>query len=157
MKLKKTYTLEDAIGYAKRYCSMQETSRKDVKDKLLKLGLDNKAIEKIILQLIQEDYINEQRYAELYTRSKIKYNKWGRIKIKRMLLFKGIDIGDINFAFDQIDQQEYMKVLEHLFDKKLSSLSIEDEYQKKYRINYFLSSHGFEPNLIEQLFKSKGM
>lgn len=152
MGQKKLETLEKAVEYAKRYCSLQESSAKDVKNKLLKYGLDSNSADKVIETLIAEDYINNERYALLYTRSKIRQSHWGKIKIKRMLLSKGISGECIKNAFSQIDEQEYKQVLQYLFEKKLSSLNVDDEYQKKYRLQYFLSSHGFETDLIEEIF-----
>lgn len=74
-----------------------------------------------------------------------------------MLMTKGIGVEYINNAFAQIDEQEYKQVLRYLFEKKLSSLKVNDEYQKRYRLQYFLSSHGFENELIDELFKNSTM
>ncbi|MBO6118597.1 MAG: RecX family transcriptional regulator [Bacteroidales bacterium] len=157
MKQKNLNTFEQGLEYAKKYCSLQENSAKDVKDKLIKKGLDYKTSEKIVGRLIEEDYINEQRFADIYTRSKIRQSRWGRIKIKRMLMSKGISLKYINKSFAAINEEEYKQVLEHLFNKKLSSLKVEDNYQRKYRLQYFLTSHGFETELIEDLFKEYGL
>ena len=69
-----------------------------------------------------------------------------------MLLSMGIPVDCINKACSKIDEQQYKKVLEYLFTRKLSSLKVEDDYQRKYRLRYFLSSHGFENDLIEEVF-----
>lgn len=157
MGQKRFETLEEGIDYAKRYCSLQESCAKDVKSHLLKYGMTVQQSEKIIDLLIDENYINHDRYAQLYTVSKIRQSRWGKIKIKRMLLAKGIEASCINSAFEQIDMEEYRNVLQYLFEKKLKSLQVEDEYQKKYRLKYFLTSHGFENDLIEEIFNQNNL
>ena len=157
MGQKRFETLEEGIDYAKRYCSLQESRAKDVKSNLLKYGMTVQQSEKIIDLLIDENYINHDRYAQLYTVSKIRQSRWGKIKIKRMLLAKGIEAPCINSAFEQIDMEEYRNVLQYLFEKQLKSLQVEDEYQKKYRLKYFLNSHGFENDLIEEILNQNNL
>ncbi|MBR1626379.1 MAG: RecX family transcriptional regulator [Bacteroidales bacterium] len=157
MGQKKLETFEQGLAYASKYCSMQESTAKDMKNRLIKYGLEEGLADKVVKKLIEGDYINEERYALLYTRSKIRQSRWGKIKIKRMLIGKGIGIQYINDAFAQIDENEYRQVLQYLFEKKLSSLNVEDEYQKKYRLQYYLSSHGFENELIEEIFADNNL
>ncbi|MBQ7985401.1 MAG: regulatory protein RecX [Bacteroidales bacterium] len=152
MATKQLKSRQEGLEYARTYCAKQEKCRKEVRDKLVKQGLSKEDAVWVAEQLVKENYINEQRYADLYVQSKINQNRWGRIKIKRMLLSMGIPVDCINKACSKIDEQQYKKVLEYLFTRKLSSLKVEDDYQRKYRLRYFLSSHGFENDLIEEVF-----
>lgn len=150
---KKFDTIEEAIKYATAYCSRQERALKDVKDKLVQGGLTDKQIKQVLQKLIREDYINEQRYADLYARSKVNQSKWGKIKIKRMLIAKGISISCINEALSKIDEKKYLQVVRELYERKINTIKVSDPYQKEYRIRYFLSSHGFENEIIDNLIK----
>lgn len=153
-----TQDYKRALTYAMRYCAKQERAIKDVRDKLMAQKIDSKTIEKIIHNLVEEDFLNQDRFAEIYVRSKIRQNHWGRIKIKRMLKLKGLDNDTINNALNRINLQEYRQIANELFVKKYNSLgSVTDNYQKKYRLQYYLSSHGYENDLIEQLFKENNL
>lgn len=153
MSVQQLETIEQGYSYGKRYCSRRETPVKDMKNRLIERGLTETKANRIIKKLIEENYINEKRYATLYTQSKIRQNHWGKIKIKRMLMSKGIKLEYINEAFATFDQQEYLDILRNLFEKKLATINIDNTYQRKYRLEYYLSSHGFESDLIDELCK----
>lgn len=150
-------TLEQAMGYARKYCALQERCPKDVKCKLNEKGLDDVEAMKIVNKLIKSNFISEQRYAELYVRSKIHQSHWGRIKIRNMLSMKQIPKTIISKALSSIDEQEYKEILESLMKKKLDNINTTDEYQRKYQLRYHLSSHGFENELIEELFEKNNI
>lgn len=156
-KEKKQYTIQQGLSYAMRYCSQQERTKKEVRDKLLKNGLEIKDTDRVITQLVKEDYISEQRYADLYVRSKLHQSHWGRIKIRNMLISKQIPVNCITKAFTQIDEQEYRELLMNLLDKKIQNIKTTDAYQRTYRLRYFLSSHGFENDLIEEAFRERDL
>lgn len=74
-----------------------------------------------------------------------------------MLIAKQIPIPYITKSFSQIDEEEYKEILYSLLDKKLGNIKTDDEYQRNYRLRYFLSSHGFENDLIEEAFKARNL
>lgn len=150
-------TLEQALQYAQKYCVALERCPKDVRCKLREKGIAEEQAQKIINKLIKTGYISEQRYAELYVRSKMHQNHWGRIKIKNMLTSKHIPRNYIQKALQTIDEQEYNEILEMLLVKKLNNMTTQDEYQRKYQLKYYLSSHGFEDELIEEAFKKNNI
>ncbi|HEV8079593.1 MAG TPA: hypothetical protein VGP43_02700 [Chitinophagaceae bacterium] len=75
-------TKEQALPKIKLYCAYQERCHKEVKEKLYSLGLYKKDVEQLISQMIEENYLNEERFAIQYAGGKFRMNKWGRIKIK---------------------------------------------------------------------------
>lgn len=151
------YTFERGLHYAIRMCVVQERTRKEVRDKLSKMGCEPKDIEKIINQITKEDYLSEQRYADLYVMSKIHQSRWGRIKIRNMLISKQVPVSCITKAFSLINEEEYREILTALLEKKIKTIKTDDEYQRKYRLRYYLSSHGFENDLIEEAFREKNL
>ncbi len=150
-------TTEQALQYAQKYCASLERCPKDVRCKLREKGIEEEQANKIIVKLIKGGYISEQRYAELYVKSKIHQNHWGRIKIRNMLTSKQIPRNFIQKAMQNIDEQEYKDILNMLLNKKLNNMTTKDEYQKKYQLKYYLSSHGFEDELIEEIFKNNNI
>ncbi|MDO5760502.1 MAG: regulatory protein RecX [Bacteroidota bacterium] len=151
------FTLEQALQYAQKYCASLERCSKDVRCKLREKGLEEEQAKKIIAKLIKTGYISEQRYAELYVKSKIHQNHWGRIKIKNMLTSKHIPKNYIQKALQTIDETEYKEILEMLLLRKVSNMTTKDDYQRKYQLKYYLSSHGFEDELIEEAFKKNNI
>ncbi len=147
----------EALEYAQKYCSSLERCPKDVRCKLRDKGVTEEDAKKIVNKLIKTGFISEERFTELYVRSKIHQNHWGRIKIRNMLTSKQIPKNLIQKALSKIDMEEYKEILDMLLNKKIRSISTQDEYQKKYQLRYYLSSHGFENELIEEAFENNNV
>jgi len=98
---------KEAITRAQSICSRQEQCRQDIFTKLGKWGLDEPNALKIIKQLEKDKFIDEMRYAISFAQDKMKFNKWGRIKISWMLRQKNIPDDIIDQAVDQINKDEY--------------------------------------------------
>ena len=102
----------DALKKAQEYCAKEEKCRADVNRKLREWGADSENYEKIIEALVNDDFINEQRYAQFFAHDKFKFNKWGKIKIAYELRLKKIPITIINSAINGIDMDAYFTILE---------------------------------------------
>jgi regulatory protein len=145
------------------FCAYQERSIKDVKDKLTKLKANKSDIPKIISQLQKDGFLNEERYAKTFVLGKFKHNNWGRIKIRYELLKKQIPQSIISKALYEIDEDEYLTILNKLISKKLKALKpmnkSTSEPMNKFtnepinKIFRFLISKGFESNLISKSLK----
>ncbi len=152
-----TLSMEEALEYAQKYCASLERCPKDVRCKLRDKGVSEEISKKIVSKLIKTGYISEERFTELYVRSKIHQNHWGRIKIRNMLTSKQLPKSLIQKSLAKIDMDEYKQILDMLLNKKINSISTTDEYQKKYQLRYYLSSHGFENELIEEAFENNNV
>ena len=129
-------------------CSKSEKCRSDIIKKLYDWQSNPNDHEKILSELEEQKYIDEERYAGYFVRDKFRFNKWGRIKIKAMLFQKQIPEKYIQSALSQIDEGEYVEMLKNVIDQKRKSLR-EDNYNKeKTKLIQFASGRGFEPNLI---------
>ena len=83
-------TFDDAYLKATAYCAYQERSQMEVRNKLNELCVRNDAAEEIIAKLIQDNFINEERFACVYAGGKFRIKKWGRNKIRQALKSKGV-------------------------------------------------------------------
>ena len=149
MLQKKKLTSDQALQRAKQFCSYQERSHAETKEKLYSFGLFKKDVEKLISQLVEEDYLNEERFAAAYARGKFRMNHWGRVKIKYELKQKLVSEFCIIKAMKEIDENEYEKTLNKLLNEK--SEDVKDEknvYVKKRKIKDYLLQKGFELDLI---------
>jgi regulatory protein len=138
-------------GLAK-YCSLTERCTDDIRKKIKTAGLTESAADRIIKWLIQEKFIDEQRFCRSFINDKLKFNHWGRIKIGYELKKRNIKPETYSDAMDAIDENEYISILNDLLKSKKRSVkghSTQDIFQKLYR---FASSRGFEsPYIIKAL------
>src|SRR3984893_4902803 len=142
-------SLEKALQKLKHYCGYQERCHLQVKEKLYSIGVRKQDHDEILAKLIEENYLNEERYAVQFASGKFRINHWGKRKISYALKEKRVSEYLILKALD-IDDEEYFKTLAQLAEKKYSSVKTESfPIRKKKTIDYLLQK-GFEPELIDQ-------
>jgi len=148
MLYKKYLTKEQALQKLKHYCAYQERCHSEVKEKLYNLGVWKKEHDEIIASLIEENYLNEERFAIAFAGGRFRIKQWGRVKIKYELKQKQVSDYSIKKALKQIDETDYLKVLTKLAKEKYTSLKSEQHLiRKKKTINYLIGK-GFEMELV---------
>lgn len=152
---RKKLTAEQALQRAKLYCAYQERCQGEVKDKLFSFGLFKNDADRIISQLIEEDYLNEERYACAYVRGKFRMKQWGRVKIRFELKQKQVSEYCIKRAMKEIDEGEYLQVLEKLAEEKSKALEDEESVMmRKKKVTDYLLQKGYERDLIFSCIKN---
>lgn len=142
-----------ALTKAESFCAYQERSQQEVRDKLYEWGLWPDAIEQIISELIQSNFLNEDRFAKAYTRGKFNQKAWGRIKIKQGLKLKRVPDVLIKKALLTIDLDDYLAALTRLLDKKAGTISEKNELKRRYKLQQYAMSRGYEADLIAEVLK----
>ena len=146
------FTPLQALPRAKHYCAYQERCHSEVKDKLYGFGLNTKEVDEIISTLIAENYINEERFAIQFAGGHFRSKKWGRVKISYALKQKRVSPYCIKKALQQINEDDYLKTLQQLFEAKLKTLKSEKNiFTKKRKLQDHLMQKGFESNLIREM------
>jgi regulatory protein len=147
----KPLTKEQALQKLRHYCGYQERCHSEVKEKLWQLKVNRREHDEIIASLIEEGYLNEERFAILFAGGKYRVKQWGRVKIKYELKQRMVSEYSIKKALKQIDEKDYIKTLNKLAEKKYASLK-EDQWmvRKKKTIDYLLQ-RGFEMELIKKI------
>ncbi|HEX3079197.1 MAG TPA: regulatory protein RecX [Puia sp.] len=141
---------EKALQKLRHYCGYQERSHAEVKQKLYSLGFFEKEAEELISRLIEDGYLNEERFAISYASGKSRNNGWGRIKIRHGLEQKGISKYCILKALQSLDESEYIAGFQRIADKKWLSLRSEKNiFVKKNKWQQFLLQRGFEQSVIK--------
>ena len=141
-------TLSVAIEKLKSYCAYQERCHKEVVDKAYKLGLYKTDVDQAIITLIQENFLNEERFAEAFVSGKFRIKKWGRTKIVGQLKQKGISDYCIKKGLKQIDESEYFNTIHYWLERKQREVNEVDRFKKNGKIASFLIQKGFEPGLV---------
>ncbi len=145
---KKQLTPEQALPKLKQYCAYQERCHAEVIDKLYKLGVWKKDHDAIVATLIEESYLNEERYAIAFAGGKYRMKQWGRVKIKYELKQKQVSNYSINKALKQFDEDAYLQTLQKLAEEKYALLKSEQYLIRKKKTMDFLVQRGYEHELI---------
>jgi regulatory protein len=151
---RQTLTKEQALQKAKHYCAYQERCHSEVKEKLYSIGLYKKDVEELMATLVEENYLNEERFAIQFAGGRFRIKHWGKVKIKFELKKKQVSDYCIKKALSSIDEKDYEKTLQKLFSQKKQALKKEKNiFVRKRKISDHLMSKGFEPGLINDLLK----
>jgi regulatory protein len=145
---KKQLTPEQALQKLKHYCAYQERCHSEVKEKLYSLGVWKNEHDGIISTLIEEDYLNEERFAIAFAGGKFRMNQWGKIKIKYELRQRQVSDYSIKKALQQIKENEYSTMLKKLAKEKYVSLKNEQHLIRKKKTMDYLLQKGFEMELV---------
>ena len=138
-----------ALAKAMNYCARGEKAPGDVRKKLVGWGLFPDQVKEILSCLYKDDFINEERYSLAFVRDKLKFNSWGRIKIRHHLRAKELKESAIDNAIAEIDEAAYHEKLSDLLAAKYHSLPDKDELmQTKAKLLRFAASRGFEADAI---------
>jgi regulatory protein len=144
-----------ALEKIKYYCAYQERSHNEVRSKLLELEIYGNELENYISVLIDENYLNEERYACAIARGKFYYKQWGRNKILQTLKQQGVSTYCINKAMKEINEDDYVKTIQTLAEKKLDTLRSErNKFIKMTKLRNYLAQKGFEYDYINDMLRS---
>jgi regulatory protein len=148
LSFKKYLTPEQALQKAKHYCGYQERSHAEVTEKLYSFGLRKVDVEKLLSQLIEEDYLNEERFAIQFAGGKFRMKQWGKIKIEYELKQKKVSPRNIKKALQTIGDETYSKILQQTVQKKWASLKAEQYIHRIVKTTNYALQKGFERSEI---------
>jgi regulatory protein len=151
---KKYVTKEEALQKLKQYCAYQERSHYEAVQKLWDLGVRKAEHDAIIAALIEEDYLNEERFAKAFAGGKFRMKDWGRKKIYYALKEKKVSEYSIKKAMKEIDEVEYEKNLNELVAEKYESLKDEQYLVRKKKTIDYLVQKGYEYELTSKAINS---
>ena len=152
---KKQLTKEQALQKLRHYCRYQERCHREVKEKMWLLGIKKSDHDELIASLIQDDYLNEERFAIQFASGKYRLKRWGRVKIKYELKQKQVTDYIIKKALQQIEEEDYRGTLKTLADKRYAELKNEQWLVRKKKTIDYLLLKGYEHALINSFFENK--
>lgn len=150
---KKNYGPDEAREKIRAYCAYRERSQYEVRQRLYHYGLYTDAVNESIAKLIQDNYLNEERFARSFVRGKFSIKKWGRVKIRQALYPHQLSEYILKKAFAEIEETDYLKALEEVIAKKSREVKIKNEFQRKGKIAQYAIGRGFEPDLVWEVLK----
>lgn len=148
-------TLEQALQKARHYCGYQERCHSEVKEKLYSFGLWKKDVEEALSRLIEENYLNEERFAIQFAGGRFRMKQWGRVKIRYELKQKQVGEYCIKKAIAAIDEEDYDRTLAKLAAEKWENLREEPNlYIRRKKVQDYLLQKGYESGLISEAVKA---
>jgi regulatory protein len=151
-------TKEQALKKLKHYCAYQERSHSEVKEKLYSVGISKKHHDQITATLIEEGYLNEERFAIAFAGGKFRVKQWGRVKIIYELKQKQVSAYNIKKALKAIDLADYLKTLQKLYKEKWNNLKDEEDWLIRLtKTKNYLLQKGYEAEMIKEVTENKNV
>ena len=147
-KNSKTLSYKDILSKMEYYCAYQERCYKEVEEKLFTYSVTLLEKEAILIHLIENNYINEERFAKSFVRGKHNYKNWGKVRIKNELKFRNISSKIIDNALKEIENETYIANFNTLAEKNWTSIKEKEGLKKNKKFVDFLLRRGYETHLI---------
>jgi len=148
MQKKQFFTVEEIKRKLEQYCVYQDRCHKEVEQKMGDFNLIAEAREQILLSLMQDNFLNEERFAKSYARGKFRIKNWGKQRIVKELKFREISAYNIKTALQEIDEKEYLKSIHDIAIKRNQQITEANFYQRKQKLIGFLQRKGYEIDLV---------
>jgi regulatory protein len=145
---KKSFTVEQIKKKIENYCVYQDRCHKEVEQKMAEYNLISEAKELILLSLMKDDFLNEERFSKSFARGKFRIKNWGKQRIVRELKFRDISAYNIKTALKEIEEEEYIKTIYSITENRNNVISEPNIYKRKKKLVDFLMRKGFENELI---------
>lgn len=152
----KQLTPGEALNKAAAYCTLCERCISEVSTKLTAWGVPHGEQQKIIEHLQREGFIDEARYCRAFVNDKVRFNRWGRIKIMAALREKRLPKSLVNEAMENIDEEQYAAGLAEVIATKRRELKGQDDYVAQAKIMRHAARRGYEPSLIMKAINYNG-
>ena len=131
-------------------CAQAEHCQYEMLEKMRRWEVPEEAQARVMAKLIKERYVDDERYAEAFVKDKICYNKWGRRKVEQGLWQKRIDEDIRKRVLDDVDDEEYLKVLRPLLKQKRKTIKAQNDYELNQKLMRFALGRGFTFDIIRQ-------
>ena len=145
---KKSFTVDELKRKLENYCVYQDRCHKEVEQKMREYNLIPEAKELILLSLMKDNFLNEERFSKSFARGKFRIKSWGKQRIVRELKFRDISAYNIKTALKEIEENEYLETIYRITENRNNVISESNIYKRKKKLIDFLMRKGFENELI---------
>ena len=147
------YSLLEAKTKLEALCAYQERCSQELDRKMRTWGLDQEDRDALLADLISNNFLSEERFAEAYVSGKVNIKRWGKIKIRQHLKQKAISDYSIKKALEGVEDEVYFGNLRRLTEQKYSTLKGPDDYNKKVKLYRYLSGKGYETEFVREVME----
>ena len=146
--MKDVFSIKEALQKIEYFCSYQERCHEEVVTKLRSMKMDSEEIDRIMVHLLTENFLNEERFACSFARGKHRIKHWGKIRIINELKFKKISQTLINIALKEITPEEYLETFHVLSERHWESIKETNTVKKRKKFCDYMLRRGFESNIV---------
>jgi regulatory protein len=146
--MKDVFSIKAALQKIENFCAYQERCHEEVVSKLRSMKMESDEVDQIMVHLITENFINEERFACSFARGKHRIKQWGKIRIINELKFKNISQTLINKALKEITAQEYLDTFHTLAERHWDSIQETNALKKRKKFCDYLLRRGYESSLV---------
>ena len=150
----KALSSDQVLDKMAKYCAYQERCVKEVTDKLKTFDISEKEKDEILNYLIDNRFVNNERFACAFVRGKINQSGWGLNKIRFHLVQKGIDKETIDEALQSLDEEAYRQRLIEVLRVKAKTVKAENDYEKKRKLAAYAMQKGFEAGIVWEVIRT---
>lgn len=143
-----TFSLLELKQKAEQFCAYQERCHKEVIQRLYQWRATPEEQNEIVVHLIQNNFLNEERFAQSFARGKHRIKKYGKVRIVNELKIRGISNYNIQKALEEISDQAYQQAFNELSERAWHSIKEKNELKKKKKFCDYLFRKGYESDLI---------
>ncbi len=148
--MKKEMTEQEAYLQLAALCAQAEHCQFEMCEKMRRWGIEEAAQERVISRLVNERYVDDERFARAFINDKIRYNKWGRRKVQQALWQKHISDDIQSRLLDEVDDKVYVDILRPLLKQKRKTMKAQSDYELNQKLVRFAMSRGFGFDIIKQ-------
>jgi len=141
-------TITDAIQKLEHFCAYQERCHAEVISKLYSLKMSPDEIDIVVVQLIENNFLNETRFACSFARGKHRIKHWGRIRITNELKLKQVSSTNITLALKEISPEEYETTFDQLSERCWNNLHEKNTLKKRKKFCDYMLRRGYESFLV---------
>ena len=146
----KEMTETEALNRLTALCAAGEHCQHDLTTRMARWGIDDAAQARIMAHLVDNRYVDDERYARAFVNDKVKYDKWGPRKIDLALQQKGIDETLRRQVLDDVEPERFLSVLRTLLANKRRSLRAASAYERNGKLMRFAAGRGFTIDQVRQ-------
>ena len=150
----KPLTPDQVLDKMAKYCAYQERCVKDVRDKLKSFDIPQESKDEILDYLLDNRFVNDERFARSFVRGKVNQSGWGLNKIRFHLMQKGIAKDIIDEALGQTDEEVYRQKLIDILNVKSKTVKAEFDFERKRKLAAYAMQKGFEGALVWEVLKT---
>ena len=150
MVIKKELTGLQAYQKLTDLCARSEHCQQEMLEKMRQWGVSEKEQAEVMQRLVEERYVDDERFARAFIYDKIRYSKWGQRKVEQALWMKRIDEHISKPLLDEVDDEEYLKILRPMLKQKRKGIRAKSEYEATMKLIKYALSRGFTMDIIKQ-------
>jgi regulatory protein len=135
------------------YCAYQDRCHQEVYQKMFSFNLSAHEKEELMVYLIDNNFLNEERFAQSFVRGKHNYKKWGKVRITNELKARNISSTIIKIALKEINDSLYFEMFDDLANKHWETISENNLMKKRKKFCDYFMRKGWENELIYEKVK----